>query len=52
VLTTVISPYTHSVVSNTAYTHYSLTRLVDEVLGLPALRKAASANSMRAAFHL
>jgi acid phosphatase len=52
VLTTVISPYTHSVVSNTAYTHYSLTRLVDEVLGLPAIRNAASANSMRAAFAL
>jgi acid phosphatase len=52
VLTTVISPYTHGVVSNTAYTHYSLTRLVDEVLGLPLLRNASTANSMRAAFHL
>jgi hypothetical protein len=52
VLTTVISPYTRGVVSNTAYTHYSLTRLVDETLGLPLLRKAGNANSMRAAFHL
>jgi hypothetical protein len=52
VLTTVISPYTQHVVSNTAFTHYSLTRLVDETLGLPLLRNASTANSMRAAFHL
>ena len=52
VLTAVISPYTHGVVSSTAFTHYSLTRLVDDVLGLPDLRNSASANGMRGPFHL
>jgi hypothetical protein len=42
----VISPYTHSVTDNTAYTHYSLLRTAEQLLGLPFLGQAASANSM------
>lgn len=42
----VISPYTHAVKDGTAYSHYSLLRTTEELLGLPFLGNAASANSM------
>jgi phosphatidylinositol-3-phosphatase len=42
----VISPYTHAVRDPTPYTHYSLLRTTEQLLGLPALGNAASANSM------
>jgi len=52
VLTTVIHPsQSHHVVS-TRLTHYSLTRLYDEVAGLPPLGEAAAAPSMAKAFGL
>jgi acid phosphatase len=54
VLTTVITKSLmnkHRVVT-TRLTHYSLTRLYDEVAGLPLLRNAATAPSMARAFHL
>ena len=37
---------------STPYTHYSLLRTTEELLGLPRLGAAATARSMRAAFHL
>jgi hypothetical protein len=46
VATIVVSPYTHAVKDNTAYTHYSLLRTAEELLGLPPLGAAATANSM------
>lgn len=46
VYTAVISPYTHGVKDATPYTHYSLLRTTEELLGLPLLGNAASANSM------
>jgi len=46
----VISPYTHGVKDATPYTHYSLLRTTEELLGLPLLGNAASANSMRGKF--
>jgi phosphatidylinositol-3-phosphatase len=42
----VISPYTHGVKDATPYSHYSLLRTTEELLGLPLLANAASANSM------
>jgi len=52
VLTTVIHPsQSHHVVS-ARLTHYSLTRLFDEVAGLPPLGQAATAPSMAKAFGL
>jgi phosphatidylinositol-3-phosphatase len=42
----VISPYTHGVQDATSYTHYSLLATTEELLGLPLLGNAASANSM------
>jgi acid phosphatase len=52
VLTVVIHPsQLHHVVSQ-RLNHYSLTRLYDEVAGLPKLRRAADASSMAAAFGL
>jgi phosphatidylinositol-3-phosphatase len=42
----VVSPYTHGVKDGTPYTHYSLLRTTEELLGLPLLANAASANSM------
>jgi acid phosphatase len=54
VLTAVIHPGldgAHKVVA-TPLTHYSLTRLYDQVLGTPLLRNAASAPDMAAAFGL
>jgi hypothetical protein len=38
--------------SSTHFTHYSLLRTTEQLLGLPALRAAADARSMRSAFHL
>jgi len=46
----VISPYTHGVKDPTPYTHYSLLRTTEELLGLPLLGNAASATSMRGRF--
>jgi phosphatidylinositol-3-phosphatase len=46
----VISPYTHAVKDSTPYTHYSLLRTTEELLGVPLLGNAASANSMRGKF--
>jgi acid phosphatase len=54
VLTVVVHPSldgAHKVVA-TNLTHYSLTRLYDQVLGAPPLRNAAGAPDMRAAFNL
>jgi hypothetical protein len=50
--TIVISPTTHSVKSMTAFTHYSLLRTTEELLGLPLLGAAQQANSMSSAFNL
>jgi hypothetical protein len=50
--TAVISPYTHGVKSSTPYTHWSLLRTTEELLGLPLLGNAATANSMVANFGL
>jgi acid phosphatase len=50
VLTTVISPFTHHVVSNESYTHYSWTHYVEQVIGSAALRNAGTARSLRPAF--
>lgn len=52
VLTTVISPYTSHIVSSTSFNHYSLTRYFGEITGMTLLRGAASAPSLRAAFHI
>ena len=41
-----ISPYTHGVKDSTTYTHWSLLRTTEELLGLPLLGNAATANSM------
>ena len=37
VATLVISPYTHAVQDDTSYTHYSLLRTTEQLLGLPLL---------------
>ena len=50
--TLVISPTTSHVQSSTAFTHYSLLRTTEEILGLPLIGGAASAASMRADFNL
>ena len=50
VATLVISPYTHAVQDDTSYTHYSLLRTTEQLLGLPLLGNAASANSMLGKF--
>ena len=42
----VISPYTHRVKDRTPYTHYSLLRTTEQLLGLPFIGNAASAHSM------
>jgi acid phosphatase len=52
VLTTVLHPSLHGVVVDADLTHLSLSRFLDEVLGLPALREAAEAPSMAEAFGL
>jgi len=53
VATIVVSPYTSAgTTSSTAFTHYSLLRTTEELLGLRQfLGAAATAPSMRAAFH-
>ena len=49
----VISPTTSAgTVTSQPFNHYSLLRTTEEMLGLPLLGRAASATSMRAAFHL
>ena len=51
--TIVVSPYTHAGTQDgTFYTHYSMLRTTEELLGLPLLGQAATANSMAAAFNL
>ena len=52
VLTVVASPYTSRVVSAARLTHYSLARLLAELTSTAPLRSAATAPSMKAAFHL
>jgi len=52
VLTTVVAPHTHAIVSAGAYTHYSLTRYLSALIHQPPLRRAATATSLRPAFHL
>ena len=42
----VISPFTHGVRDGTRYTHYSLLRTTEALLGLPLLGNARSASSM------
>jgi len=46
----VISPYTHGVVDHRAYTHYSLLRTTEQLLGLPLLANARTAPSMLGRF--
>jgi hypothetical protein len=54
VATIVVSPYTTPGTKNaTAFTHYSLLRTTEELLGISTfLGNAASATSMRSAFGL
>lgn len=52
VLTTVFHPSQHGHVVRSPLTHYSLTRLYEQVLGVPLLRRAASAPDMARAFAL
>jgi phosphatidylinositol-3-phosphatase len=53
IATLVVSPGTRpGTVSKTRFTHYSLLRTTQELLGLPLLGKANSATSMRSAFNL
>lgn len=52
VLTVVISPYTHGIVSAKGYTHYSWTRYADRLVGARLLRRAADAVSLRRPFHI
>jgi hypothetical protein len=48
----VISPFTHGVRDGTRYTHYSLLRTTEGLLGLPLLGNARSASSMIGKFGL
>jgi phosphatidylinositol-3-phosphatase len=53
VYTAVISPFTTpGTRSATSFTHYSLLRTAEEILGVPLLGGAAGASSMRSAFNL
>ncbi|HEU5033626.1 MAG TPA: alkaline phosphatase family protein [Mycobacteriales bacterium] len=53
VATVVIGPTVpRGIRSGAAFTHYSLLRTTEQLLGLPLLGRAASARSMRSAFHL
>ena len=52
VQTVIVSPYTSHIVSNRAYTHYSLTRYLAELTATAPLGGAASAPSLRADFRL
>ncbi len=48
----VVSPYTRRIASDVLFDHYSLLRTTEEMLGVPPLRQAAQARSMRGAFRL
>jgi phospholipase C len=48
----VISPYTSHVQDSTPFTHYSLLRTAEDLLGLPPLGRAAQATSMVGHFGL
>jgi hypothetical protein len=50
--TLVISPSTKAVVSSTSFTHYSMLRTTEEILGLPRIGGAQTANDMLSAFNL
>lgn len=52
VLTSVFHPSQQANVVTTALTHYSLTRLMEDVVGATHLLNAASAPNMATAFHL
>jgi phosphatidylinositol-3-phosphatase len=53
IVTIVVAPPVHRRArSGTAYTHYSLLRTTEEMLGLGLLSNAGSATSMRAGFGL
>jgi len=52
VLTSVLTPALTGKVVGTPLTHYSLTRYIDEVLGVDPLREAAHAPDLKAAFGL
>jgi len=52
VLTVVIHPSQHGTVVSTPLTHYSLTRLYEDVAGVPPMFEAASAPSLLKAFGL
>jgi acid phosphatase len=52
VLLVVVAPHTTHIVSSATFTHYSLTRYFAELTGTTPLRAAASATSVRTAFHL
>jgi hypothetical protein len=53
IVTIVVAPAVHTGArSGTAYTHYSLLRTTEEMLGLGLLGNARSATSMRAGFGL
>jgi acid phosphatase len=52
VLTSVLTPRLHHVVVSTPLTHYSLTRFLDQVLGVRPLGQAAGAPDLAAAFGL
>ena len=52
VATIVVSPSTPARTSGTLFSHYSLLRTTEELLGVPLLGQAAAANSMAAAFGL
>jgi acid phosphatase len=52
VLTTVLHPSQDRHVVDTRLTHFSLTRLYEQVLGVPLLRRAATAPDMAQAFGL
>jgi hypothetical protein len=52
VLTTVVHPSQHANVVSTALTHYSLTRLLEDVAHAPHLANAATAADMATAFAL
>jgi phosphatidylinositol-3-phosphatase len=52
IVTIVISPTSKGISSSTAFTHYSMLRTTEEILGLPLLGAAQNANSMLATFKL
>jgi phosphatidylinositol-3-phosphatase len=52
VLTVVVHPSQSGRVVSTALTHYSLTRLIEDVAGAPHLNNAATTPDMRSAFQL